>query len=57
MTRMTPDSFSRRTRWRVAADQPGQLDVGAVRVLLQHGQQPDVNIVKLNSHRTIDYFA
>jgi hypothetical protein len=39
------------------ADQAGQLDVGAVRVLLQDGQQLDVNIVKLNGHLTIDYFA
>ena len=28
------------------ADQPGQLDVGPVRILLQRGQQLDVNIVK-----------
>jgi hypothetical protein len=35
-------------------DQASELDVGAVRVALQDGQQPDVNIIKLNGHLTID---
>jgi hypothetical protein len=38
-------------------DEAGQLDVGPVGVDLQRGQQLDVNIVKINSHLTIDYFA
>jgi hypothetical protein len=33
-------------RGRGEPGQPGQLDVGPVRVLLQDGQQPDVNIIK-----------
>ena len=32
------------------ARHPGEFDVGAVRVLLQHGEQLDVNIVKFNGH-------
>ena len=35
----------------------GQLDVGAVRVALEGSQQPDVNIIKVNRHPTIDYFV
>jgi hypothetical protein len=38
-------------------DQAGQLDVRAVRVGLQRGEQPDVNFVKFNSHIAIYYFT
>jgi hypothetical protein len=34
------------------ARQPGELDVGAVRVLLQRSEQLDVNIIKFNGHNT-----
>ena len=44
-------------RGRGEADQAGQLDVGPVGVALQSGQQPDVNIIKVNGHLTIDYFV
>jgi hypothetical protein len=36
-------------------DQTGQLDVRAVRIGLQHSEQPYVNIVKFSSHLAIDY--
>ena len=43
MTRMTPDSFSQRTRCSVAAGdspvEPGEFDVRAVRILLQRSEQ------------------
>jgi hypothetical protein len=38
-------------------DQPGQLDVRAIRVGLQRTEQLYVNFVKFNSHLTIDYEA
>ena len=39
------------------ADEAGQLHVRPIRVGLQGGQQPDVNIIKLNCHLAIDYFV
>jgi len=36
-------------------DQAGELDVRAVRVGLQHGEQFDVNFIKVNSHIAIYY--
>jgi hypothetical protein len=39
-------------RGRRQAGQPGQLDVGPVRVGLQRGQQYEVNFVKVYSHET-----
>ena len=47
-------------RCSVAAGEPdeaGELDIRAVGVALQGGQQPDVNIIKVNGHPTIDYFV
>jgi hypothetical protein len=38
-------------------DEAGELDVRAVRVALQGGEQPDVNIVKVDSHLAINYFV
>jgi len=38
-------------------DEAGELDIRAVRVALQGGQQPDINIIKVNGHLTIDYFV
>ena len=61
MIRITPDSFSQRTRCSVAAgdkaDQAGQFDVRAVRVGLQRREQLYVNFIKFNSHITKDYLA
>jgi hypothetical protein len=42
-------------RRRREPDQPGQLDVRAVRIGLQRSEQCDVNIVKFNSHITKYY--
>ena len=39
------------------ADQPGELDVGAVRVLLQRGEQLYVNFIKVNGHNTKFYIV
>ena len=39
------------------ADQPGELDVGAVRVLLQRSEQLYVNFVKINGHNTKYYLV
>jgi hypothetical protein len=66
MTRMTPDSFSRgllqpadavQRRGGREPDEAGQLDVGAVCVALERRQQPNVNIIKVNRHLTINYFV
>ena len=39
------------------ADQPGELDVGAVRVRLQLGEQLNVNFIKLDGHIAKLYFV
>ena len=38
-------------------DQPGQLDVGPVGILLQRSEQLYVNFVKLNRHKTKYYLV
>jgi hypothetical protein len=37
-------------RGRGQPDEAGQLDVRAIRILLQRGEQPYVNFVKFSSH-------
>jgi hypothetical protein len=39
------------------AREPGELDVGPVGVLLQRGEQLNVNIVKFNGHNTKYYIV
>ena len=54
MTRMTPDSFSHRTRCSVAAGDkptmPGEFHVRAIRIGLQGGKELYVNFIKFNGH-------
>ncbi len=49
------DPVQRRRRGQ--SDQAGELDVGAVRVSLQRGQQLDVNFIKFNGHIAICYLV
>jgi hypothetical protein len=44
-------------RRRGQSGQPGQFDVGTVRVLLQRSEQPNVNFVKINGHNTKYYLV
>ena len=44
-------------RGRGQPDEPGQLDVGTVRIRLERGKQSYVNIIKFNCHLAMEYIA